>query len=207
MHASIPFKTRKVRNLWIFLCWRCCFLSDLYEFQFQSFLFLMRTFFSRSVFLPGSSCRPICMHFNARLLHRLSFSFLPFFRCKFVGSVRWNEFSNSCTISVQELPVSNHFINDFDLSNESSHRRIVHHLQVPCAFNTCMDTINFAWKFLHNRPVFVVFVLQAKDDEKGKISSMMIMCVITKVSDNYPGQGHEIISFFTAHSKAIHHRR
>lgn len=111
-----------------------------------------------------------------------------------------NEFSNSCTISVQELPVSNHFINDFDLSNGSRQRWIVHRRTgfMPS------DTINFAWKFLHN-----LSSSSSSSDEKGTISSAMIMCAVcnTKVSDNYPGQGHEIISFFIAHSQAIHHSR
>ena len=56
---------------------------------------------------------------------------------------------------------------------------------------------------------FCVKTLVHIDAKKGKISADDDdddVCN-TKVGDNYPGQGHahEIISFFIAHSKAIHH--
>lgn len=124
-HASeYPFKEVKVRNLWIFSFFSSLFIRPLWVFAFS-----LRFFFDENLFLvPLHSLCSSDAQRNTN--HR-----------KFRAQCQRNEFSNSCTISVQELPVAvaNHFINDFDLSNESRRRRTAHHLLVRCAARCCRD--------------------------------------------------------------------
>lgn len=179
----------KVRNLWI--------ISSLVSvFLYQTFMsfreFLMRTFFtSFLMFLHAvfKACASLCSRAVS-----VETGFL---------------IAYSCTISVQELPVPNHFINDFDLLNRLHHRRIVHHIRLPCTILLfCMPSDKTVLRentsYFSLVIIFVMMWWKWREKKVQDISNDDNVCN-TKVSDNYAGQGHEIISFFIAHSKAIHH--